>query len=258
MKSILMHRVTRRSSLPLLLLTAAIVVTPFAGAALAAGNSLSIKPPINAKVGKSYSFTVSGVAASAERLYLFDDIDACGPSPHVEHAVHNANGDDFQVSGSFTETSHGWRSPKATSYNICAYLVTSSAPYNPTSGYVLARTSKSFKVSRAISSNGSLPKLVVRSWSGIKPTTIDFSGDAGNVVTSIAWASWTGTQAVGHGTSNLQGCIPDCAQGSETPVPTTITVSNPQNGRFTRITETRNGMTTTGTYGSNGWPLNAS
>lgn len=81
-------------------------------------------------------------------------------------------------------------------------------------------------------SNGSLPTLVVGSWSGMKPTTIDFSGDAGNVVTSIVWSSWTATQAVGQGTSVIQGCVPNCAQGSNTPVATTITLSKPAERLF--------------------------
>lgn len=106
--------------------------------------------------------------------------------------------------------------------------------------------------------NASLPTIRVGSWSGIKPTIIDFSGDAGNVVTGIVWSSWTTTQAVGQGTSNIQSCVPNCAQGSDTPVATTITLSNPQNGSFTQMTENRNGMTSVASYGSNNWPLSAS
>ncbi len=130
----------------LLVLTAAVVITAFCGAALAQGDSLSIKPPKNARVNKNYSFTVSGFASTTERLYFFDDVVRCGPNPHVEHAVHNANGDDYTVSGSFTKVSHGWRSPKSTTYHVCAYLVNSSAPFNPSSG-VLLTASKKFKVS---------------------------------------------------------------------------------------------------------------
>lgn len=106
--------------------------------------------------------------------------------------------------------------------------------------------------------NGSLPALTVGSWSGIKPTRIDFSADAGNVVTGIIWSSWTATQAVGQGTSDIQSCIPNCAQGSDAPVPATITLSNPENGDFTQMKESRNGVVGTGTYGSNGWPMGAS
>lgn len=141
---------TSRRASRLLLLTAAIVATSFGGAALAQGNSLSITPPTNAKVNKSYSFRVSGFAASSERLYFFDDVDKCGPNPHVEHASppagHAANGDVYTVSGAFSKTSSGWRSPKATTYHICAYLTSSSVPRNSASG-VLLRVGKSFHVS---------------------------------------------------------------------------------------------------------------
>jgi len=82
-------------------------------------------------------------------------------------------------------------------------------------------------------------------YSGIKPAMIDYSADGGNVVTSIIWSSWTADSAVGNGTSNLQGCVPNCAEGTETPVPATITLSNPVNGQFTASTEVRDGQTST-------------
>ena len=91
-----------------------------------------------------------------------------------------------------------------------------------------------------------LPVLTVGSYTGTEPAYIDFSGDAGNVVTSITWASWTATGATGTGTSNIQGCVPNCAQGSETPVSTTLTLSDPAGGQFTAYTETRNGSTGSG------------
>lgn len=141
---------TSRRASRLLLLTAAVVLCAFGGAALAQGNSISITPPTNAKVGKSYSLTVSGYAAQTERLYLFDDIVKCGPNPHVEHAAppagHSANGADYVVSGAFSKTSRGWRSPRATTYHVCAYLAGSSEPLNSANG-VLLRAGKKFNVS---------------------------------------------------------------------------------------------------------------
>lgn len=141
----MIRHTSRRGSL-LLLLTAAVLVCAFGGAALAAGNSIRITPPTNAKINKSYSFTVSGTAGQIERLYLFDDVLRCGPNPHVEHSVHNANGDDFIVNGAFSKTSRGWRSPRRATYHICAYLVQISQPFNPKSG-VLLRAGKGFSVS---------------------------------------------------------------------------------------------------------------
>ena len=95
-------------------------------------------------------------------------------------------------------------------------------------------------------SPAALPVLTAGSYTGTEPAFIDFSGDAGNVVTSIGWASWTATGATGTGTSNIQGCVPNCAEGSETPVPATITLSDPAGGHFTEYTEARNGSTASG------------
>lgn len=137
---------TSRRASRLLILTAAIVATAFGGTALAASNSISIKTPSSARVNKSYSFTVSGSAATSERLYFFDDVFNCGANPHVEHAVHNANGKDYLVNGAFRKVSNGWRSPKAKTYHVCAYLVNASEPFNG-SGGVITHTFKAFTVS---------------------------------------------------------------------------------------------------------------
>ena len=88
-------------------------------------------------------------------------------------------------------------------------------------------------------------------FSGVKPEWIAFSGDAGNVVTSITWSTWTSVRATGVGTSNIQGCVPNCATGTETPVSATITLYDPVNGKFTAVLEQRDGSETTS------WPQNA-
>ena len=111
--------------------------------------------------------------------------------------------------------------------------------------------------SQAVASSRRLPKLVTYAWSGIRPTTIGFSGDGGNIVTRIHWNSWTQTGAVGTGTSDIQGCVPNCAQGSETPVSTKVTFSKPINGHFTKVIEVRAGMTLVARYGRPAWPGNA-
>ena len=78
-------------------------------------------------------------------------------------------------------------------------------------------------------------------YSGVEPQYVQFSGDAGNVVTAISWSSWTATKATGNGTVDLQGCVPDCATGSETPTPAYLVLSDPVNGKFTAIAEYVNG-----------------
>jgi hypothetical protein len=102
-----------------------------------------------------------------------------------------------------------------------------------------------------------LPVLVAGSYSGIKPREVSFSGDAGNIVVKIKWARWTQTTAVGHGTSNIQGCVPNCAEGTETPVATRVTFSRPRAGRFTEVVEVRAGRRDVGHYGHPSWPEGA-
>ena len=98
---------------------------------------------------------------------------------------------------------------------------------------------------------------MVGSYSGMKPTEIAYSGDATNVVTGITWTSWTATGATGTGTSDIDSCVPNCAQAPPDNVTTTITLSAPVNGHFTQMTETRNGSTTPYTYPGS-WAQSAS
>jgi predicted Ser/Thr protein kinase len=109
----------------------------------------------------------------------------------------------------------------------------------------------------AVTGPAQLPVLTVGGYTGTKPTEIAYSGDATNVVTKITWSSWTATGASGQGTSDIDSCNPSCAQAPPSLVPTTVTLSAPVNGRFTKMTETRNGFTSTYTYPDN-WPESAS
>ncbi len=79
------------------------------------------------------------------------------------------------------------------------------------------------------------------SWTGIEPNVVQISGDAGNIVGNMAWTSWTSQSAVGHGTWGYDDCNPDCASGTVTDYPATITFSNPSFGRFTQLTEVTSG-----------------
>jgi hypothetical protein len=95
-------------------------------------------------------------------------------------------------------------------------------------------------------------------YAGRKPKDLYFSGDGGNIVTGIRWSQWTASRAVGAGTSNILGCVPNCAQGSARPVKTTVVLSGPVRGHFTFVSERRNGQTYTAHYGRPGWPWDAS
>ena len=119
-------------------------------------------------------------------------------------------------------------------------------------------TSATTPATTAVSTTpAALPVLLVGGYSGIKPSSIAYSGDGTNVVTGIQWASWTATSATGYGTSDIDNCIPNCAQASPNYVTTTVTLSNPVNGHFTTMTETRNGSTVNYAYPAT-WAQSAS
>ena len=120
-----------------------------------------------------------------------------------------------------------------------------------------ASTSPTPTTSATPSSSATLPVLVVGSYSGMKPAEIAYSGDSTNVVTGMTWSSWTATSATGTGTSDIDSCVPSCAAASPNPVTTTVTLSDPVDGHFTQMSETRNGTTTNYTYPSQ-WAQSAS
>lgn len=104
---------------------------------------------------------------------------------------------------------------------------------------------------------GSLPELKAGNYTGTRPALIDISADGGDVITKITWSNWTATKAVGTGTRTLQSCKPNCAQGTNTEVPETLVLSQPEGGFFTVIVATFPGQVAEyqeATF----WPLGAS
>ena len=83
--------------------------------------------------------------------------------------------------------------------------------------------------------------MTLGSWAGIEPNVVAISGDAGNIVSDMTWTSWNSEVAVGHGTWGYDDCNPDCASGTVTDYPATITFSEPSFGRFTVLTEVTTG-----------------
>lgn len=99
------------------------------------------------------------------------------------------------------------------------------------------------------------------SYSGTHPSTIQFSGDGGDVVSGIRWSHWDSQSAVGDGTVGVNNCTPNCAEGTSTYVPATVTLSNPAaTGTpfvWTRMTESYDGRTLHFSY-SGRWAQEAS
>jgi hypothetical protein len=53
------------------------------------------------------------------------------------------------------------------------------------------------------------------------------SGDGTAILSDMTWSTWTGSEAVGTGTYNLEGCNPNCARGTVYHVPVVVTFSQP-------------------------------
>jgi hypothetical protein len=143
----------------------------------------------------------------------------------------------------------GQRVPPATTSSSSPTISTTTTPTTTTSP--AASSLPLFSIPPVNGSGG---------YSGRYPTMIGLSVDGGNIISGISWTSWEPEQAVGHGTWTAQNCVPDCASGSETPYPATITLSNPANGVYTTLTEVTSGpygSTTVYTYGSQNWAQSA-
>jgi serine/threonine protein kinase len=102
-----------------------------------------------------------------------------------------------------------------------------------------------------------LPVLTIADYTGRKPSQITFSTDSGNVVTGITWTSWTASGATGSGLSAIDICIPTCVQAPASVGQATVVLSDPVDGHFTHLTETRYGSTVTYAYPAS-WPVSAS
>lgn len=89
----------------------------------------------------------------------------------------------------------------------------------------------------------SLPVFIAGPYHGRRPRTIDISGDGGDIVTALQWSSWTASSATGEGTSNIQSCVPNCAEGKDTPVSTAIKLTDPAHGYFATLIERRDRQT---------------
>jgi hypothetical protein len=139
----------------------------------------------------------------------------------------------------------------------CGPAVAQSSSSASRAGNGTGSTPRPAKSAPAAAKPASLPVVSIGTYTGRKPSEIDFSADGGNVVTGIHWQSWTAKGATGRGTSAIESCVPNCAQGPVTYVPATLTLSAPLSGKFTVLTENRKGRIMTLRYPAY-WALAAS
>lgn len=72
----------------------------------------------------------------------------------------------------------------------------------------------------------------------VRPTSLHNGADARNLIYEITWAYWTASGALGHGTRCADPAGTACIGPNTRQIPTTLTLSRPVNGQFTRIDET--------------------
>jgi hypothetical protein len=53
------------------------------------------------------------------------------------------------------------------------------------------------------------------------------SGDSTTFLANMTWTTWSGAEAVGTGTYQINDCTPDCAGGHVYPVAAVVTLSQP-------------------------------
>ena len=58
-----------------------------------------------------------------------------------------------------------------------------------------------------------------------RPAQITNTADGSGYVKDIRWSGWGTATARGHGTLEVDSCIPNCAQGTYTGYPATVTLT---------------------------------
>ena len=169
----------------------------------------------------------------------------------------NSTGTPGAAAASTTHTRAAQLTPATANGAANGATTPATTPASTNSGTSASASASTSTSTSTSTGTQQLPVLTVGSYSGMQPTEIAYSGDGTNVVTGIKWASWTATGATGTGTSDINSCVPNCAQAPPNYVTTTVTLSAPANGTFTQMTETRNGSATSYIYPGN-WAQSAS
>jgi len=106
-----------------------------------------------------------------------------------------------RASQATTPSSHATTSPAATPLRAVTVCTFPAVPGNCTGSYV-----------------GTGMK--------VQPTQIVTSADGSGYVKDITWSGWGKATATGVGTLEVDNCTPNCAQGTYTGYPSTVTVSS--------------------------------
>jgi len=145
----------------------------------------------------------------------------------------------------------------AIGFNAGVGVLALLAACGPAASAVSAGTTGGSSTAHASSASpaASLPVLVIhpdvvpgpRDYGVVRPTDIGMTADVNAQIKNITWASWTASDAVGHGSRVVDDCNPDCAAGKITYIPETITLASVVGGKFTAMTEDYNNQSFTWT-----------
>ncbi len=58
-----------------------------------------------------------------------------------------------------------------------------------------------------------------------QPSQFNYTQDGTGSVSNLTWSTWSSAGATGSGTVNLNNCVPNCASGTVSGYPATVTLS---------------------------------
>ena len=174
-------------------------VTPPTGPAEESPGGTTRTPPSRFATRGSLLIVSAAIAAVIGAVAAFLVIPA-GSHPPARSPSHTpAPSRAARSSGATAHPSHTTTSPPATPLKVVTVCTSPAAPFGCTG------------------SNSSEMK--------VQPAQIDTSADGSGYVTDITWSGWADATATGTGTLEANNCTPNCAQGTYTGYPATVTVS---------------------------------
>lgn len=92
-----------------------------------------------------------------------------------------------------------------------------------------------------------------------RPSSMSMGGAHDLQITGITWSNWGSSSAQGTGSETASSCNPNCATGAEVTMVISMTLSQPQNGMFTLMTQQDNAGDPPSTWNYPSlWPVDAS
>ena len=130
-------------------------------------------------------------------------------------------------SSTSTTRSHATTSRPGTTTTVKPSTTTSTTSRSSTTTSPPATTSTTTTVPPSTTTTAAVPALVPLAGSTplYRPSQFNYTQDGTGSVSNITWSTWSSAGATGTGTINLNDCVPNCASGTFTGYPATVTLS---------------------------------